>query len=117
MRRALVRILASALRRQDRPGVADRDELRGNRFLLSGWVSEEKHMSKTNGRTEGSALRVLLSPHTISRRNLLLSSWGGAVGLALEAGRGPAMAAEGSLTSLTYSGQRWGAVQEGMAPA
>ena len=29
----------------------------------------------------------------------------------------PAAAAAGSLTSLTYSGQRWGLVQEGMAPA
>src|SRR6185295_425681 len=99
MRRALVRILASALRRQDRPGVADRDELRGNRFLPSWWCQR-----RSTCRRRMVAPRVLLSPHTISRRKLLLSSLGGAVGLALEAGRGPAMAAEGSLTSLTYSG-------------
>ncbi len=74
-------------------------------------------MSKMNDRIEDSALRVLLSSQAISRRDLLLSSLGGAAGLALEAGWRPAIAAEGSLSSLTYSGQRWGDVQVGMAPA
>ncbi|MFO1058789.1 MAG: hypothetical protein U1E53_17700 [Dongiaceae bacterium] len=47
---------------------------------------------------------------------MLLSSLAGAAGLALGAGSRQAQAAE-SVTSLTYSGQRWGAVQEAMAPA
>jgi ABC-type glycerol-3-phosphate transport system substrate-binding protein len=74
-------------------------------------------MTKTNGRNEGLPLRVLISPRTISRRNVLLAAMGSAAGTALEAGGRSAIAATGSLTSLTYSGQRWGLVQEGMAPA
>jgi ABC-type glycerol-3-phosphate transport system substrate-binding protein len=74
-------------------------------------------MSNIGNRAHEPALNVLLSQRTISRRSMLLSSLGGAVGLAIEAGRRPVMAAEGPVTSLTYSGQRWGAVQEGMAPA
>ena len=73
-------------------------------------------MSSINDRTGGPALKVLLSQQTISRRSLLLSSLGGAVGLAIESGRHSTIASEGPITSLTYSGQRWGAVQEGMAP-
>jgi ABC-type glycerol-3-phosphate transport system substrate-binding protein len=72
-------------------------------------------MSK--GRNKESTLRVLISQTAISRRNLLLGSMGGAVSVALQIGETPALAAGGSLTSFTYSGQRWGAVQEGMAPA
>lgn len=68
-------------------------------------------------RNEDSTLRVLISQTAISRRSFLLASVGGAVGVALQTGERPALAAAGSLTSLTYSGQRWGAVQEGMAPA
>jgi hypothetical protein len=74
-------------------------------------------MSNIGNRAREPALNVLLSQRTISRRSMLLASVGGAVGLAIEAGRRPVMAAEGPVTSLTYSGQRWGAVQEGMAPA
>ena len=74
-------------------------------------------MSNRDHRTGGPGLRILLSRATVSRRGFLLSSLAGATGLAIEAGRAPAMAAEGSVRSLTYSGQRWGAVQEAMAPA
>jgi multiple sugar transport system substrate-binding protein len=73
-------------------------------------------MSKIADRKDPSVLRVLLSQPTISRRGLLLSSLAGTAGLALAGGTRRAMAAEGSLRSLTYSGQRWGMVQEGMAP-
>lgn len=73
-------------------------------------------MSKIAGRTNASGLRVLLSQQTISRRGLLRSSLAGAAGLALARGSRYALAADGSLRSLTYSGQRWGMVQEGMAP-
>jgi ABC-type glycerol-3-phosphate transport system substrate-binding protein len=72
-------------------------------------------MSKIAERNESSVLRVLLSQETISRRGLLLSSLSGAAGLALAGTGRYAMAADGSLRSLTYSGQRWGMVQEGMA--
>lgn len=74
-------------------------------------------MSKIADRTDGAGLRVLLSQQTISRRGLLRSSLAGAAGLALAGGGRHALAADGSLRSLTYSGQRWGMVQEGMAPA
>ena len=74
-------------------------------------------MSKSDGRDQDTNLRVLISQSAISRRKFLLASMGGAAATALEAGARPAAAAGGSLTSLTYSGQRWGAVQEGMAPA
>ena len=74
-------------------------------------------MSNRDHRTGGPGLRILLSRATVSRRGFLLSSLAGATGLAIEGGRAPAMAAEGSVRSLTYSGQRWGAVQEAMAPA
>jgi ABC-type glycerol-3-phosphate transport system substrate-binding protein len=73
-------------------------------------------MSKIADRNDASVLRVLLSQQTISRRGLLLSSLAGAGGLALAGGGRHAMAADGSLRSLTYSGQRWGMVQEGLAP-
>jgi ABC-type glycerol-3-phosphate transport system substrate-binding protein len=73
-------------------------------------------MSKIADRNDASVVRVLLSRQTISRRSLLLSSLTGAAGLALAGGGRHAMAADGSLRSLTYSGQRWGMVQEGMAP-
>jgi ABC-type glycerol-3-phosphate transport system substrate-binding protein len=73
-------------------------------------------MSKIADRNDPSVLRVLLSQQTISRRGLLLSSLAGAAGLTLTGIGRRAMAAEGSLRSLTYSGQRWGMVQEGMAP-
>jgi ABC-type glycerol-3-phosphate transport system substrate-binding protein len=73
-------------------------------------------MSKIAGRNDASGLRVLLSQQTISRRGLLLSSLAGATSLALAGGSRYAMAADSSLRSLTYSGQRWGMVQEGMAP-
>src|SRR5450755_636825 len=107
MRRALVRVLAAAVRRQDRIGVAEPDApSRGvNRgFTLEGRKSK---MSNIGNRAHEPALNVLLSQRTISRRSMLLSSLGGAVGLAIEAGRRPVMAAEGPVTSLTYSGQRW----------
>ena len=74
-------------------------------------------MSKSDGRDQDTNLRVLISQSAISRRKFLLASMSGAAATALEAGERPAAAAGGSLTSLTYSGQRWGAVQEGMAPA
>ena len=73
-------------------------------------------MSKIAGRNDASGLRVLLSQQTISRRGLLLSSLAGATSLALAGGSRYGMAADSSLRSLTYSGQRWGMVQEGMAP-
>jgi ABC-type glycerol-3-phosphate transport system substrate-binding protein len=73
-------------------------------------------MSRTVDRRYGPELKILLSQRTISRRGLLLSSLAGAAGLALGAGSRAAFAAD-SVTSLTYSGQRWGAVQEAMAPA
>ena len=72
-------------------------------------------MSKSDGRDQDTNLRVLISQSAISRRKFLLASMSGAAATALEAGARPAAAAGGSLTSLTYSGQRWGAVQEGMA--
>ena len=74
-------------------------------------------MSKSDGRDQDTNLRVLISQSAISRRKFLLASMSSAAATALEAGARPAAAAGGSLTSLTYSGQRWGAVQEGMAPA
>ena len=74
-------------------------------------------MSKSDGRDQDTNLRVLISQSAISRRKFLLASMSGAAAIALEAEERPAAAAGGSLTSLTYSGQRWGAVQEGMAPA
>jgi spermidine/putrescine-binding protein len=75
-------------------------------------------MSKSDGRDQDTNLRVLISQKsTISRRKFLLASMGSAAATALEAGARPAAAAGGSLTSLTYSGQRCGAVQEGMEPA
>jgi ABC-type glycerol-3-phosphate transport system substrate-binding protein len=74
-------------------------------------------MSKSDGRDQDTNLRVLISQSAISRRKFLLASMSGAAATALEAEERPAAAAGGSLTSLTYSGQRWGAVQEGMAPA
>jgi hypothetical protein len=69
-------------------------------------------MSKIAGRDDASGLRVLLSQQTISRRGLLLSSLTGAASLAFTGGSRYAMAADSSLRSLTYSGQRWGMVQE-----
>lgn len=59
-----------------------------------------------------SGLRVLISTRTLSRRRLL-ASMAAAGALAGTARR--AHAAQG-LTSLTYSGQRWGMVEEAMAP-
>lgn len=73
-------------------------------------------MSKIADRNDPSVLRILLSQQTISRRGLLLSSLASTAGLALTGGSRRAMAADGSLRSLTYGGQRWGMVQEGMAP-
>jgi ABC-type glycerol-3-phosphate transport system substrate-binding protein len=72
-------------------------------------------MSEIAGRNAPSTMRVLLSRQTISRRGLLLSSLGGAAGVMLAGGGRQARAAGGSLRSLTYSGQRWGMVQKGMA--
>ncbi len=59
-----------------------------------------------------SDLKVLLSAGTLSRRRLLASL--AAAGAFAGAAR-RARAAQ-SLTSLTYSGQRWGMVQEAVAP-
>lgn len=50
----------------------------------------------------------------VSRRSLLKSSIGGMAGIAVSGARSTASAAQRPLTSLTYSGQRWGAVQDGM---
>ena len=69
-------------------------------------------MSKSDGRDQDTNLRALISQSAISRRKFLLASMSGVAATALEAGARPAAAAGGSLTSLTYSGQRWGAVQE-----
>jgi ABC-type glycerol-3-phosphate transport system substrate-binding protein len=74
-------------------------------------------MSSNVDRGDGPELRILISERTLSRRRMLLSSLAGAAGLALGAGSREAAAAAQSVTSLTYSGQRWGAVQEAMAPA
>jgi ABC-type glycerol-3-phosphate transport system substrate-binding protein len=73
-------------------------------------------MSSVADGNHASGLRILLSKQTVSRRGLLLSSLAGAGSLALAGGGRDALAANGSLRSLTYSGQRWGMVQEGMAP-
>lgn len=63
--------------------------------------------------SEERGLKVLLSEHTFSRRTLLGAATAGAV--AVVAARSAAAAEK--VVSLTYSGQRWGLVQEGMAPA
>jgi ABC-type glycerol-3-phosphate transport system substrate-binding protein len=73
-------------------------------------------MARISDRHDGSELRALVSRQTISRRDLLSSLVAGAAGLAVGAQLSPALAAQ-SVTSLTYSGQRWGAVQEAMAHA
>lgn len=65
---------------------------------------------------DGSELRILLSSRTVSRRRLLQTTLAGAAGVAVGAKLRPALA-DGEVTSLTYSGQRWGDVQEAMAPA
>ena len=71
-------------------------------------------MTRYNESTSHPSLRVASLRNAVSRRDMLKSSLGGAAGLALAGGVTSASAAQKTLTSLTYSGQRWGAVQDGM---
>ena len=69
-----------------------------------------RHQDTTNIIT----LKVASLRSATSRRDMLKSSLGGIAGLSLSGSFASAFAAQGALTSLTYSGQRWGAVQDGM---
>ncbi|MGH7120325.1 MAG: ABC transporter substrate-binding protein [Acetobacteraceae bacterium] len=64
--------------------------------------------------TEERGLKVLLSERTFSRRAMLGAAAAGAATIVAER---RAVAAQDKVVSLTYSGQRWGLVEHGMAPA